>query len=290
MMSSKSVLDKLADIQSMNPRWIYMLIILGVVIPTLIPLGLPMTISKPTKDVYDYISSLKRGSIVLFAQDSVFVTLPETYGAVTAMVRHIFSLEGVRLFFATQTNVGNDILVQIIRELYGGTFNVPGKKYGVDYIIMPYIPGGETFVAQLARDTQAIYTLDYFGNPVSSLPLFAEIHNGADITLLIEICVGPQFYWYIRYFNAAYGTKCAVAVVAYIYTEVLPYYNTGQFIGYMVGLRGAGEYEKLVGKPGLALAGADALSGSYIWIMAVIFIGNIANALRKISGRGANQK
>lgn len=283
-MSSDSIIDKLANIQNMGEKTVYILIILGVLIPTVIPLGLPVAISEPTREIYQYINSLEPGSTVLFAVDIGAVTMPECYGAMIAVMRHIFSLEGIRLICTTRGTMGSDLLAMGMRDTYGGPFNIPGKEYGTDYIVLPYIPGAETWVAQLATDPQSIYTLDYFYNPVEELPLFAEFHDGSDIDLIVEFCHGPQFYDYIRHFNAAYGTPIAISVVAYIYAEVMPYYATGQFIGYMVGLRGAGEYEKLVGKPGVALAGADALSGSYAWIIAVILIGNIMNFVKKAGG------
>lgn len=284
-MSSDSLLDRIAGIQDMGEKWVYLLIIIGVIVPTLVPLNMPVAISEPTRAVYNYINALEPGSIVIFAVDLHPVTMPECFGAMMAVMQHIFSLADVRIIATTRGTMGSDILMMGMNTVYGG-LNVPGKEYGVDYIVMPYIPGGETYVAQLAQDPQSMYTQDYFYNFVEDLPLFQEFQNGADIDLIVEFCHGPQFYDYLRHFNAAYGTPIAISVVAYIYAEVMPYYATGQFIGYMVGLRGAGEYEKIVGKPGIALQGADALSGSYAWIIAVIIIGNIANLLKKTSGGG----
>ena len=283
-MSSEGILEKLSSIQNMDVKKVYILIILGVVIPTLFPLGLPVAISEPTKEIYDMVNALEPGSLVLFAVDLHPVTMPECYGAMMALMEHIFSLEDVRLICTTRGTMGSDILVMGMETVYGGSHQIPGKEYGVDYVIMPYIPGGETFVAQLASDPQAVYTLDYFYDPIDEIPLFSEFQDGSDIDLVVEFCHGPQFYDYLRHFNAAYETPIAISVVAYIYAEVMPYYATGQFVGYMVGLRGAGEYEKLVGKPGIALAGADALSGSYAWIITIILVGNIASLIKKSSG------
>lgn len=49
----------------------------------------------------------------------------------------------------------------------------------------------------------------------------------------------------------------------------------GQLKGLVVGLRGGGEYEKLINKPGEATAGLDAISTTHILIFICVILGNI---------------
>ncbi|MGB2697598.1 MAG: hypothetical protein WBD28_07045, partial [Candidatus Zixiibacteriota bacterium] len=63
------------------------------------------------------------------------------------------------------------------------------------------------------------------------------------------------------------------AVVA---PEFYPYLQSGQLKGLLGGMKGAAEYEKLVGKIGLGRRGMDSQSVSHIVVFLFILIGNIA--------------
>jgi len=69
--------------------------------------------------------------------------------------------------------------------------------------------------------------------------------------------------------------KIAAAATALIATQVMPYLKSGQMVGMLTGLRGAAEYENLIGKPGEAVAGMDAQSVAHVAIILVILVGNI---------------
>ena len=57
--------DAFLKIGSVDRRWIFLIIALVVIVPLLIPVGLPIRPTDTTKNVYDAIESLPTGSKVL---------------------------------------------------------------------------------------------------------------------------------------------------------------------------------------------------------------------------------
>lgn len=283
-MSSVGLFEKITNIQKIGDRWIYFLFVLGIVIPTIVPLGLPITVSEPTIKIYDFINSLEPGSIVVFQGGIMPLAVPELYTAMKGLLRHVFSIPGVRVYLpASGGTYGVEILIRAMSEIWGDPRNIPGKVYGEDYVILPYMRYGTSV---LALNPQSIWSFDYYGTPVEQIPLYMDYSRGSDAALAIHFCIGPAFTQWVNYFYILEGTKLVMPTYGYIYTELLPYYTTEQIVGYMVGLRGGAEYEKLMGAKGESIAATDALSGTYIWILVIVLIGNVGNAIKKLSGGG----
>jgi hypothetical protein len=63
------------------------------------------------------------------------------------------------------------------------------------------------------------------------------------------------------------------------------YLDTGKLSGLIGGLKGAAEYEKLVGEPGLGTAGMASQSWAHVAIILFVILGNIAHAARRRAAR-----
>lgn len=57
--------------------------------------------------------------------------------------------------------------------------------------------------------------------------------------------------------------------------EMMPLIQSGQIVAGVLGMKGAAEYEVLVGHPGTATAGMDAQSFSHALIIIFIILGNL---------------
>jgi len=55
-----------------------------------------------------------------------------------------------------------------------------------------------------------------------------------------------------------------------------PYLGSGQLSALMPGLTASAEYEVLLNRPGLAVAGVDAVSMSHLLVFILVVVGNIA--------------
>ena len=85
----------LEKFMNMDRRIIFILVALVVIIPTLIPVRLPISVSEPTQKLYDYIDALPSGSTIMMAFDYGPSSLAEPEPMAKAVMQHCFS-KGVK--------------------------------------------------------------------------------------------------------------------------------------------------------------------------------------------------
>ena len=74
--------------KTLDRRWIFLLIFLGVALPLIFVIGLPIEISENTQMVYDLVENTSNGAHVLYSFDYDPASMPELHPMAKAMVRH----------------------------------------------------------------------------------------------------------------------------------------------------------------------------------------------------------
>jgi hypothetical protein len=262
-------------------RIIYILIALSVIVPLLFKIGLPLKTTVEVRNVFEFIDNLPEGSTVIFSFDHDTATLPEMIPLAESMLRHCFSKNlkvlGLALL-AEGAAVGDDNFRRIGKE-----FN---KAYGEDYLFLGYRPQVDVAILGMGENIDRVFPLDYYGEDIRSYPIMKGITNYNDIAAVISIGDGDIPVHWINYAAARYKAKIIPAVTAVMATTIYPFLQSGQVVGLVAGLRGAAEYEKLIGKPGKAVNGMDAQSTAHLLIVGLIVAGNIILIMeRRRNGR-----
>jgi hypothetical protein len=158
-----------------------------------------------------------------------------------------------------------------------------GKVYGEDWINLGYIPGSETAMGSLATSFQNTVANDYVeGRPLSSFSIMDDIKEATDIDLIISFETGtPGTSEWLRQWNTPYGVPQITGCIGVSVPGMIPYVNSGQLSALMPGLTVSAEYEVLLSKPGLAVAGVDAVSTSHLLVVLLVIAGNIAYFMTK---------
>lgn len=263
----------------LNRRWIFLLIALAVFIPFIKPLKLPLSITKPAKDVFDAVESIPpEGPPLLIATDYAPSTAPELDPMLYALLRHCFVTKRRVMLLALypqgagMAQAGLDFILP----------EFPDVKSGEDYVFLGYQPGIQAVVMSLGEDVRLAFPTDAYGVSLDSLPMLEHVRNYDDIALVVDLAGSSIPITWVIYAVARYGQRLGVGVTAVSAAQYYPYLNSGQFIGMLGGLKGAAEYEKLILQKGytearqVATIGMDAQSIAHLVILALIIIGNIA--------------
>ncbi len=278
-MTDKKETSLTEKIINLDAKVIYGSVFIILIVSSLFPLGLPLLISEPTKEMYKTIDNLEEGDVFWFGFDIVYVCWAEMQAPLTAVLQHAFQKEGIKLVITSAFADGTVIFETLMK-----TIDTYGKVYGEDWVYLGYQPGGEMLIEGIARDIHGTYPTDDYGTPLSELPMMDDIHSAEDFALVFRSTLGPQFYWYIRQVVAPYGIPFITASVGYFFSEIMPFYSSGQLTAYIVGLRGGAEYEKLIGVSGVGARGADAMSLIYIIIIGVVALINILEWKDRFTG------
>lgn len=261
----------LHTVANVDRRVLYVIVTIALALPLVKPIGLPLPISKETQDLYDTIEALSPGSVVWvdFANEpgTVAESLPQAY----AVVSHLFARNMKVIFFACKPDATK--YVAQVSQALAKEFS---KVYGKDYVDLGYRPELNSVLNSMARDFSSVFTVDAYGKPLESLELTASIKNIDSIDLFFILQTGePGLTNYINQIQQQFGKPLITAMTAVNGPTYYPYYKSGQIKGMLVGLKGAAEYEKLVGRPGAALAGMDAQSLVHLLLVFFIIVGNI---------------
>ena len=252
-------------------RIIFLVIGLCTLVPLLYPVGLPIKISPEVRGIYDHIESLPEGSVFLLSFDFDPASKPELYPQSIALLRHAFrkNLRVVAMtLWVSGTGLADQIITQVAKDM--------GKENGKDYVFLGWSPGNTAVIINMGQNLYKTFPSDYGGKATKELPVLEGVQGLKDVTYMVSLGAGNPGVeaWYVfgkDKYKFEMGGGCTGVMAPGLY----PLLRSGQINGLIGGLRGAAEYEILVGEKGKAVAGMDAQSATHVAIVVLVIICNL---------------
>ncbi|MBU2625548.1 MAG: hypothetical protein KKG33_08300 [candidate division Zixibacteria bacterium] len=265
------------DLSRLDRRIIYLLLLAAVAIPLTLKVNLPVSVGPETQKVYDAIDALPQGSRIMISFDIEASSLPEIQPVAIAIIKHAFSKDlhiiGLALF-SEGTAIGYNLLSSIARSY--------DKEYGDDFIYLGYRPQYVSAILGMGENIRNVFPLDYRNENWLDFPAFSDLSDYDDIPLVVSLADGSLPTYWVEYAGARYGQKVATGLTAVMATSYYPYTASGQLEGLVGGLKGASEYEKLLGYSGGGQRGMLAQSSGHLMIVLLVIIANLAAWRRKL--------
>jgi len=300
MRTKGSARDFWARLQSIDRRWIYLVVWLVVMVPLIFPFRIRPKATPPVEKLFEFIDAMPQEKALVLSIDYGPDTQAELQPMLVALLRHAFATHhkvGVLAMVLTGLGLGENALSQVASE-----FNARAATHddsivnGEDYVFWgwntPYI----TVMLGMGENISKVFPVDYYGAKTESLPLMRHLKNYADVGILVSLASSSFPQAWINLAQTQFGVKLGCGVTAVSAADFYPYLNSGQFSGMLGGMKGAAEYEQLV-EEGMAKAGenwrlrargTEAMSSqtaAHLAIILFIIIGNIAffaNRRRKL--------
>ena len=252
-------------------RIIFLAIGLCTLLPLLYPVGLPIKISPEVRGVYDYMESLPERSVFLLSLDFDPASKPELHPQAIALLRHAFrkNLRVVAMtLWVSGTGMADQLLTQVAEET--------GKENGKDYVFLGWSPGGTAVIINMGQDLYNTFPSDYSGKATKGLPVLDGVQTLKDVNYAVSLAAGNPGVeaWYVfgkDKYKFELGGGCTGVIAPGLY----PLLRSGQINGLIGGLRGAAEYESLIGQKARAVAGMDAQSATHVAIVILVVICNV---------------
>lgn len=230
-------------------------------------------ITEPSEDslkMFNYIDSLPSGSVLLVSFDHEASSLPEIKPIGLALLRHAnakgHKLIGVSLL-AEGTLIGYRLMEETAKEF--------GREYGKDYVFLGFRPQVQAAILSMGESIPMTYPQDYPGNKYEDLEMLKGIENYDDVAAVLSIADGSLTTHWMEY-GGRFNLKVIAGVAASMVTTYDPYLSSGQMEAMIGGLRGAAEYEQLIGQRGGGARGMLAQSNAHIYIVLLVALGNVA--------------
>lgn len=264
-----TLMDRILNI---DRRIMYVMVVALMVWPMLYPFGLPIRIDKTTVAYYQGIESLPSGSHVLASLDIEAGLWGELGPSVTDTLQHLFDKD-IKFIQICFYRADGQVVFQSMALPKVDQHN---KKYGVDWVNMGFVAGGETAMSAFGADF-SYPAKDAYGNLLSDLPLMKEMKSMRDVKLYVDVGAGDTVQA-LRQLAVPYKVPTVQGPMATAIPDMINYMNAGILSGILGGLPGAAQYEYLRQKPGIAIRGMDALSTTHIFLVLLVLITNIVYA------------
>jgi hypothetical protein len=106
-----------------------------------------------------------------------------------------------------------------------------------------------------------------------------------DVAVVISVADGSFTTHWIEYGHGRYDVRIGAFVAAAMVTTYDPYLASGQLYAMVGGLKGAAEYEQLIGIGGRGGRGMLAQTSSHLYIIVLIVVGNLLYLHSRRQGR-----
>lgn len=273
-----------ARLQSIDPRVLYTLIFLSVIIPILIPLHLPTPVTPETQAFYDAVEALRAHTVVLFPFDFWPSTLPETEPMAIAALRHCFRKD-LRVVGLSNVGIGGPSIAERLLDSIGRVEY--GKVYGEDYVNLGYKAGYQAVLLGMGPSIANIFPTDYRGTRLEDIPLMQHVPNYDSVKFVLIVSDNAMVDYWVALVNARYGLPMVAGVTAVMAPKELSYIQSQQLMGLLGGMKGAAEYESLLGHPDRASLGMDSQSLIHLLIILFIIMGNLGYVVTRVQKKRA---
>ncbi len=258
------------------------MVILAMLVPALNPLGLPLMTGDMSLAWYDTVDALPADSVVLMDIGYGSGGFPSLGPGNIAALHQMFEKDLKVVLMAT--SLEGTMMYPLIMDVVGPEQNY-GLVYGEDYVFIGYIAGEQTAMAGILGDLKALVSVDYQGTSIGSLSLMDNINGADDIDLVAYLTTagGTAEGWVYQAYSQ-YDKDVIGGVLSMMTTSIKPYYDSGQLLGIMDGIKGAADLEFITGHPGDAIVSSDILTFTQTLVLIFIIIGNVSYWMVKQEG------
>ncbi|HAI21679.1 MAG TPA: hypothetical protein DCM14_07290 [Clostridiales bacterium UBA8153] len=268
--------------EGMDPRYMYVFLALALLIPVFRPVGMPIAIDHAfTQPMFDWIErELRPDSLLILDTAYSPGAAAELDPQLAAIFRHLMR-RGHKVVLISQWELGARLGTTVVRRVADAV----GAEYGVDWVSVGWREGGLPWMRSLQDDFWAgMGGVDIDGVPFERLPLMQRLRAfrpGQVDGIICFVTGSPGAPTYITWFPEI---RLHLGATAVMVPGLTPQLVAGQTRSLLTGLRGAAEYEVLIGEPGRAVKLMDAQSLGHLIIMALIILSNIGYAIRTRQG------
>jgi len=266
---SESIWVKL---QAIDRRILYWILFIGLMVPFVFPLGLPVPINKNTEDLYAGCTApyIEEGDIAVvqigYGVGSWTELMPATVVCTKALLR-----SGAKVIFCG-TAIDIEISIREIQRLASEDF--AKSEYGKDYVELGYMTGGETVIAQLARDIRSVFPTDANGTPTDEIEMMENVNSIDDIKVIITADSGETGEFVMKQWVRTPSMVGSVGI-GLAGSGKVPYYLAGNLFGLSIGVRGGAELEKMIGELAEATTSMDSINVSHVLVVLAVIMANI---------------
>jgi len=265
-------------LQHIDRRIMYFLLVLVIAAPLIWKLDFPIIASPAVVGAYNTVENMPSDKIAVISINWASGTISENGPQTEAIIRHMF-LKGKKFAIIAWDPQGSKFAYDYAERIARET----GKVYGRDWVHWGLRPIANIvlLIQGFARDIPRAIGKDINGTPLSQIPMMRGVKDIKDVGLIADITPTATLDVWIAYIYGQYRTPIIYAPTAVMAPEGFNPLDAGQIKGMLTGMKGAAEYEHLLGRVDFATRAAGSLSSSHILIIVLIILGNVGYVMSR---------
>tara|TARA_R110002111_G_scaffold191869_2_gene258201 strand:+ start:13061 stop:13924 length:864 start_codon:yes stop_codon:yes gene_type:complete len=271
-------------LQTLDRRWIFLLMFIAVAVPLIMGTTFPEKPSDQVLSVFDAVDNLPDGSNVVMAWDYDPASEGELQPMASAFTRHC-ALKKHNLYFMTLWPQGIPMIqrsIDLLESEYPETYK---GKYGTKFVNLGFRAGNEGVIKLVVEDLKKSYSSDIRGTNLDNIPLTKNLKNIQQVDLLCNVSAGyPGSKEWVLYGSSPFDIPTVVGCTGVQAPIMLPYIPQ-QLTGMLAAIKGAAEYEQAIinhypelneipaAKEGLKRMGPQLVA--HVLLISLIALGNV---------------
>jgi hypothetical protein len=258
-------------------RIIFLFVAAALIVPMFLHIPQPIVISPEVRMLYDAFDKLSPGSRVLMSFDYDPPSAPELQPMAVAALKYCFKkhLKVIIIGLWPQGPMQANLAIAAVDA--DPEFADDPPVYDKDYVNLGFMTGNEVVIQRMGSSIQETFPRDYLGRPTSELELMKGVYNFSNIDFVFNLSAGyPGTQEWVQFAADRFHARLGAGNTAVQAPIMYPYINAGQLKGLAGGLKGAAEFEKLVGFLGKATKFMLSQSFAHMAVIFFIIIGNLA--------------
>ena len=276
-------------LQSIDPRVLYVVLLVIIAAPMLFPgMTLPIVPGQQSKDAFATIQKLgaqKPAKLVLLDGVWSASTRGESAWQTQAIMLQLMRL---RIPFAIMSADPQN--PQLMENIADALAKKNGYVYGRDYINFGFQVAYTQTLKGIVRDIKGTLKTDWTGKPLSGFSIMANVNSIKDVGAIAEITPSSTLDSWLGLVTQIYHTPLIYVPTAVMAPEGYPFRDSGQIAGIVIGVKGAGDYENLMGVKLEGTQVSTALSLVYALIIFLVILGNIGYHGSRLAAKNASNR
>ncbi|MHC4562501.1 MAG: hypothetical protein ACYS8X_06975 [Planctomycetota bacterium] len=268
---------------------IYALVIAAVALPYVIPVPIAFKPSSWSKKLYDRIDELEPGSHVLISFDYDPASEAELYPMSKVLLRHCYK-NGLIPIVMTHWPDGEGMCKKACDETAEEAPRLWNRELvsGQDFVLLGFKPGGADLILNMGEDLRGAFDKDIYGQPTAGMAALEGVDSLKDIDMAVDLAAGIHVPVWIGYGSDRFGFPLGAGTTAVIAPKLYTFLQSNQLVGFLGGLRGAADYEKLLEQSGTATRGMQAQSVTHLLLIVLVLGANARFIWGRLAGKEGN--
>lgn len=268
--------------RDLDRRTIHLLTALVVAAGVLLPIGWQIRPGAAVRRAFDLAQRLAPGSLVFVVIDYGFGAQPELDPQLRAVLTQLMRRRAL-IVLASRTIEGSQIAQSVARAVAAAIPDY-ADGYGRTWVNLGFRPAGDVLLRAATQDLLGAFNdADHAGDRVSAMPIAARLGpvDRRHFALVYVFDAADGFAALMNYVTQPTGLPLVVGAIQSEVPVLQPYLASGQVAAVVPGLRGAAEYEDLLGSPGAGRRGLTVLALVAVYVTLLIAAGNGLHFLRR---------